>query len=308
MSNRPNVSHSLGYLSQFFIVIGLILFLGAAFQLLIEWLGPILFNIEGVSADSILNKTDPTNTEINFIRFTKGFGNLVFLLVAIAATIGFREPITEYINIHKVNNKKAFSLSILLLLCAIPFNSFLINWGHLLFGSFESEFFKKAAELNEQIFTVMLTMNNFSDLLIMLFITGLIPALGEEFLFRGVLLNLFKRWTGNSHIAIIISSVLFGLMHFQISNLIALIFMGMILGYTVHYTKTIWTGVVLHFINNSLVVIITYISASGELSDSILNDNFPLYLSIISLILSAGIFYVIWKNRTIEKEITIEIE
>ena len=43
----------------------------------------------------------------------------------------------------------------------------------------------------------------------------MIPAIGEELLFRGAVQRLFLRWVRNPHVAIWVTGTLFSFIHFQ---------------------------------------------------------------------------------------------
>lgn len=94
-----------------------------------------------------------------------------------------------------------------------------------------------------------------------LLITAVVPAFCEEFLHRGILLN------GISPIgyrkAIIFSSILFGMMHMSITQVFYAAILGLIIGFLVVMTKSIWVGVILHFTNNALNVYLAYASRFG---------------------------------------------
>ena len=86
-----------------------------------------------------------------------------------------------------------------------------------------------------------------------IFSTAIVPAICEEYLFRGAVLGLllpFGRTT-----AIIGSSILFGFMHQNPLQLFYTVFMGVILGYIYVKTKSIWACMLLHFFNNLITVL-----------------------------------------------------
>ena len=93
------------------------------------------------------------------------------------------------------------------------------------------------------------------SLLVNLIIMALLPAFCEELAFRGVLQELFIKWSRNIPIGIFISATIFALLHFQINNIFALLFLGALLGYIRLKTKTIWTTIILHFSYNSYSVL-----------------------------------------------------
>lgn len=92
--------------------------------------------------------------------------------------------------------------------------------------------------------------------LILQFITiALVPAFCEEFLFRGLILsNLMPYGKG---LAIIISSILFGLMHGNFYQFLYTTVAGVILGLIYVVTDSIWCSVFMHMINNSMSILQT---------------------------------------------------
>lgn len=82
------------------------------------------------------------------------------------------------------------------------------------------------------------------------FITiALVPAFCEEFLFRGVILSNLMPY--GKATAIIISSVLFGLMHSNFYQFLYTVAAGILLGAIYVMTDSIWCSVLVHMINNS---------------------------------------------------------
>lgn len=79
----------------------------------------------------------------------------------------------------------------------------------------------------------------------------------------------------------------------QFERLLPLSFLGLIMGYSFYYTKSLWTPIILHFLNNGLQVMAYYVAINkGELPEI---DNIPsVSLSIVlaSLFLTAGLAYI----------------
>lgn len=86
-----------------------------------------------------------------------------------------------------------------------------------------------------------------------IFSTAIVPAICEEYLFRGAILGSLLPFGRTA--AIIGSSVLFGFMHQNPLQLFYTVFMGVILGYIYVKTKSIWACVLLHFFNNLITVV-----------------------------------------------------
>ncbi len=81
----------------------------------------------------------------------------------------------------------------------------------------------------------------------------ILPALAEEFLFRGLVLRSYERWGTQS--AIVITSLLFGLLHLDISSMLATVFMGLLLAHVVVKTDSLMAGILLHLVNNGTALL-----------------------------------------------------
>lgn len=94
--------------------------------------------------------------------------------------------------------------------------------------------------------------------ILMLIIIGLIAGICEEILFRGVILRGFE---GAGPLpAILISSALFGLMHFDFQKLLATFLLGIIIAFVVYRTNSIFAGIIAHFTNNAIALALTFIA------------------------------------------------
>lgn len=88
--------------------------------------------------------------------------------------------------------------------------------------------------------------------LLTVFTLCVLPALLEEFIYRGVLMQSLRRF--GDGFALIASAILFSLMHQNLAQFPSALFVGLVMGYFVLHTGSIWTGVLLHFCNNLLAL------------------------------------------------------
>lgn len=96
-------------------------------------------------------------------------------------------------------------------------------------------------------------------LLTALLVIGVAAAVCEETLFRGLISKGYERMGAAG--SIILTSVLFGILHRDLQKLLSTILVGALLGFIVYRTKSIYTGMVAHFTNNSVAVLLTYSSS-----------------------------------------------
>lgn len=90
-----------------------------------------------------------------------------------------------------------------------------------------------------------------------LVILGLLPGFCEETMFRGYILRAYERLGAGR--ALIASAFLFALMHLNLQNLLANLFLGLLLGYLVYFSGSLLPGMVAHATNNALALTVSYL-------------------------------------------------
>ncbi|MDA7978487.1 MAG: ABC transporter permease subunit [Pirellulales bacterium] len=97
---------------------------------------------------------------------------------------------------------------------------------------------------------------------LMLLAFAVAPAICEELAFRGFILSGFRR-LGHKRLAILFTSILFGLAHFVLQQSIVACALGLVLGYLVVQTGSILPAMVFHFIHNGLLVTLSWLLKNG---------------------------------------------
>ena len=120
---------------------------------------------------------------------------------------------------------------------------------------------------------------------------ALVPAIFEEFMYRGFLLNLFKRAWGPI-IAIVLSGILFGLYHVKLTQVIPLSFLGMLLGFLAWQSESIFPAMIGHFINNGLSIIIAAFAPDFVFADTSSDSMPPLIWVALSVLVSGYLIYL----------------
>lgn len=88
------------------------------------------------------------------------------------------------------------------------------------------------------------------DIVAMVCSTAIVPALVEEFALRGIVMTPLRKF-GNGF-AILISSFVFGIFHGDLDQIPFAFICGLFMGYAVVMTESLWTGVIIHAMNNSI--------------------------------------------------------
>lgn len=128
----------------------------------------------------------------------------------------------------------------------------------------------------------MLQMNSPTDFLLNLLVIAVLPAVFEEIFFRGTLQPMIGGIFKNHHAGIILSSLIFALIHLNITQLIPMMCLSLLLGYLLHYSGSIYTSIIIHFLNNAMAVTAYYFKDSSELAKQVTDDSLapgvPLFL------------------------------
>jgi len=139
------------------------------------------------------------------------------------------------------------------------------------------------------------------ELWIQVFVIALLPAICEEIFFRGVILGSFESL--GLRAAIIVSSFYFALFHFDIRNLLGPFFLGILFAWFCCRTGSILPGILAHFTNNLLAVLINWynrhISAENAAMTPAIMGELIILASVVGFILAIMLkaFGAITKNK-----------
>jgi len=144
---------------------------------------------------------------------------------------------------------------------------------------------------------VMLQMNTVWSMIFNLIFVGLLTAIVEEFMFRGCLQTIFEKWTKNTHAAIWITAILFSAFHMEFFGFLPRLLLGVMFGYFVAWSGSIWASVWAHFINNGTDVVLTYLSQHKKIG--IKPDDQHVFNSKIYILSFIIILFLFWIYRQI---------
>lgn len=182
-----------------------------------------------------------------------------------------------------------------------------VLWGYLLLTSVAVvtdplvEMFPESIEQMSQIFTV--------PFLPLILSTIIFAPLLEEILFRGILMSDLKRRYGLLG-SILISALLFSVVHLNFVQSIAAFFSGIVLGYIFYISKSLWGAIVVHMIHNLTVVVYNKyfprLDGEGSIRELITIDWLYytiFYMSVVLLSIAAiRIFILCKRDSSLSKE------
>ena len=136
---------------------------------------------------------------------------------------------------------------------------------------------------------------------------ALLPAIAEEMFFRGALQKALQRLTNTPWISILISSIVFGLLHGTFFKLLPIFTLGLLLGTIYYLTRNLWYTIAIHFLNNAFAVLSVYYADRSHILKKLASDdiNVPLYAAIVSLAITIFIIYTIKRKSDEVSPLTI---
>jgi membrane protease YdiL (CAAX protease family) len=122
------------------------------------------------------------------------------------------------------------------------------------------EWMRKMEDANKILAKSLTANSNISILLLNITFMALLPAIFEEFLFRGTLQPFFSNWFSNKQVAIIITAFIFSAIHFQFYGFIPRFLLGVYLGYLFVWGKSLWLPIIAHFAHNAVSLIFDFVA------------------------------------------------
>lgn len=133
--------------------------------------------------------------------------------------------------------------------------------------------------------------------LLSLLIIAVVPAVGEELLFRGVIQRQIHRITGNPHAAIWLAAIFFSAFHFQFFGFVPRMLLGALFGYLFIYSGNLIYPILAHFVNNGFTLTMLFLHQRGLVSFDIEStETVPLESVLIFAIIGVGLFTIFYKQ------------
>ena len=185
-------------------------------------------------------------------------------------------------------------LTIFIVVAFMTVNSIFIEWNAKMelpdfLRGFEA--WAKRLEEQAQVLTQMMTrFDNKVDLMLALIVIGLVPAVGEELLFRGLIQNQLLGIAKNPHVAIWLAAIIFSAFHFQFYGFVPRMLLGALFGYLYYWSGNLLVPILAHLINNGLTLLLLYMYQHGSIAFDIESEaSVPLGNIIFSLALGVAL-------------------
>lgn len=231
-----------------------------------------------------------------------------FIAPPLALHIFEKKSGSDYLKLEGKISGKIVILTVVLMFSIAPFIEWTVKINQMMdlpafMEGIEQWMRDKERELAE-LTKHLLTMKSPAELTINLIIVAVIPAIGEEFLFRGCFQTIISKITRNQHLGIWLAAAIFSAIHVQFLGFFPRMFLGALFGYIFVWSGSIWPAVLAHFVNNASAVISAYVMQSqGKSLDNMDNPSTSLLEASASLSIGLLICYIISRMTKNKKEV-----
>ena len=290
----------------------------------IQWLGCVLV-CSMVAAGSMFLFEQPLSVSaLKWVQFFQS--TAMFLLPPLCMAYLWSEQPLEWLKAYPLSGGKGVRLGIgavVLMLVALPAINLLSYWNQQMtlpaFLEPLEQWMKTSEESAKVLTEQFMQATTFGGLIINILLMALLPAVGEELTFRGVLQRLFE---GKSledaslqndskaayslkaripHMAIWCSAILFSAIHLQFYGFVPRMLMGALFGYMLVWTGSLWIPILMHFTNNAMAVLLYFVSLrvgwDMEKMDAI-GTNDTLWLGVVSMVITIVGIYAFRRSTT----------
>jgi membrane protease YdiL (CAAX protease family) len=244
--------------------------------------GPGVFNaLSDLSGEALMKNIDLQR----YFQIISQLGAFIFPPVIYAYLVNKNAP--GYLKLDHKPHIVTLFLALSAILVMLPFLNLMVNINESLrlpeFLSGLEHWMKTSEDQATEITNAFLSDTSIKGFIINIVMIGLLAALGEELLFRGILLRLLNDWFKNVHVAVILSAFLFSAMHLQFFGFLPRMILGIILGYLFIWSGNLWVPIITHLINNVLSVVVAFLFYKGSIktdAESFGNTDKPVMIGI----------------------------
>ncbi|MBO4645257.1 MAG: CPBP family intramembrane metalloprotease [Bacteroidales bacterium] len=263
----------------------------------------ILFSATSGIAARIIYGNDileaPTASFYRFVQFFNAVGT--FLVPALLfAFLLERKWFSFNLACRSIHQPAVVALILLLSFALLPVIGLLVTLNGMIHlpdsWAAVEQWMTKHEQASTLVLETMLNDTSVAILLLNLFLCAVLPALCEEFFFRGTLQQLFQRWFGNAHVAIWSTAFIFSAIHLQFGGFFARWLLGAYLGYLFWWSQSLWLPILAHLLHNAISILLQFfISQSGITLPQETSLSAQLPVALLSLSLCAGLIFMVHK-------------
>mgnify|MGYP001178887869 FL=1 len=291
------------YIGLFFLSITIVLIVKIVFNMLALGFIDAIWDLSSIQIFNDLN-----SKEFKFIYAHKALAFFDQLGTFLVPSVIFLFILKTFSLHYKAPNKSDLTKCLLYFIVLLGFAQlFLLISTYIGYDFLPIEiknFLKEQQDFNTKIQEGFIS-KSFRSFLFNILLLSILPAIGEELFFRGILQKICIGIFKNNITGIGVTSLVFGMLHFQIENLLSIIFASILLGMIYDYSKNILLTILLHFGFNFF----SLISMQGVKMELISENNLEVFSSYVIIPLGVGMLaYLIMKKIFWKKDLFLSVD
>jgi len=251
----------------------------------------------------LLSTGDLADMDLNFMRLSQIVNQIGFFVIPplLLARLTENAP-RQFLGFRKPNIRHIL-VTILLMAVAGPFIGAMIEWNESLslpdWLSGIEQWMRNSEDVANRLTEKFLAITGLSGLAINILMIGILPAIGEELLFRSTFIGILRKKFKGIHLPVILSAVIFSALHMQFFGFFPRLALGLAFGYLFVWSGSIWIPVLAHFINNATVVVASYLFAKGYITTGAddLGKSDSTFLILASTMAVVFLLYSVYRTR-----------
>jgi membrane protease YdiL (CAAX protease family) len=285
---------------HFFLFIFLLLFFALLSILTSMAVSVLLFDVPMTDLLSLSLSDDG----INIARIMQIISQLgVFVIPPVSLALLVTEKPDAFLGFKKPDDKMILWIGIIVMFSLLPLIHQLSAWNESIqlpssFAAIEEWMLEKEKQA-EEISLKFLEVSTFGGLMVNILMIGILPSVGEELVFRSILQPMFGKWLRNIHLGIIVSAILFSMMHMQFYGFLPRMGLGIVLGYFYFWSGSIFVPMLMHFVNNGSAVLVFYLAHNGFIHTNAeeFGSSSDTIVIVLSAFLSIGLLYSAYRKK-----------
>lgn len=227
---------------------------------------------------------------------------VLFILTSLAYWRWIERKDLADFNSRSVPSAAVFFFVFILQMAFLPFNSYLASINENIqlpagLSGLESalkEMERAAAEITE----FLAKSDTLPQLFMNILVIGIIAGIGEELVFRGIVLRKLLKGLNNEHVAVWLSAIIFSAIHFQFYGFLPRVMLGALFGYLYVWTGNIRIPIAAHIFNNTVAVILFHLIHKGVVSPELEKmDSIPLPWVVASTLVFIVLLYRFYRQQ-----------
>ena len=216
-----------------------------------------MYGMDMTTVMKSLSENTPLGTR-NFMRMILFLNHVFSFIIPALATayIAYKNRLWHYLKLDKYPSMGLLGLAFFWLLISMPFVQYSYQLNKMIPLP---DWMMQMEDSTAGMLQAIVAKENFYEIILNVFLIGVIPGIGEELMFRGVIQQQIGRLFKEEHFQVWFSAAVFSAVHMQFQGFLARMILGALLGYLLVWTRSLWVPMIVHFLNNGLQVIGLYV-------------------------------------------------